>query len=161
MIRAKRHRTARAASAAQAAPAGGARIARGRGCVYVLSCLAFMSTATAGAEASLPVPSGQKIHLNDVLLDENPGELWVRFRFVAPRIGSLAGQIGYDVAAIDMDHLCASLAIPYVTLHDLKPSRVVISLADRVVSFGDSNPEATQFFEAYRLENARCIWEEF
>jgi hypothetical protein len=28
------------------------------------------------------------VHLSDVLLDNNPGELWVRFRFIAPKIGA-------------------------------------------------------------------------
>ncbi|WP_306446833.1 DUF6497 family protein [Falsiruegeria mediterranea] len=113
------------------------------------------------AEASLPVPSGQPIYLDNVLLDENPGELWLRFRFVAPKIGQTVGRVGYDVSAVDMDHLCETLAVPYVLQRELVPARVVISLSDKAVAFGESAPDVTQFFEAYRLENARCIWEEF
>lgn len=159
MIRASRNETAHAACVAQAAPAGGARQWWGRGCGYALVFSAFASTAA--AEVSLPVPSGQPVQLENVLLDNNPGELWVRFRFIAPRIGSTVGRIGYDVAAIDMNHLCQSLVIPYVAKHALDPARVIVSLSDRSVEFGRSDPEATQFFEAYRLENTRCIWEEF
>lgn len=113
------------------------------------------------AQASLPVPSGQDVFLNEVLIDDTPGEIWVRFRFLAPRIGSDAGTIGYDVSAIDMDHLCETLALPYLDQHGLEVSRVVISLSDRIVTFGSSDPDATQFFEAYRRESARCIWEGF
>lgn len=69
------------------------------------------------------------------------------------------GRIGYDVASKDMEHLCQVLAVPYVALHELQPSRVVISLSDRPVEFGDTAPDATQYFEAYRLEQSRCIWE--
>lgn len=111
--------------------------------------------------APLPVPSGQPVHLHDALLDNNPGELWLRLRFVAPRIGNRSGQIGYEAAAADMDHLCQSFAVRYVQQHALNPARVVISLSDRPVEFGQADPDATQFFEAYRLENGRCIWEEF
>ena len=107
----------------------------------------------------LPVPSGQPVELSNVLLDTNPGELWVRFRLIAPKIGSPTGRITYDVAVIDMEHLCRTLAIPYVARHDLKPARVVISFSDRSVVFGTADPDATQFFEAYRVEHSKCIWE--
>ncbi len=111
------------------------------------------------AENLLPVPSGQPVELSNVLLDTNPGELWVRFRFVAPKIGSTVGRITYDVAVVDMAHLCEVLAVPYVAQHKLDPARVVISFSDRPIDFGSSSPEATQFFEAYRLEQSQCIWE--
>ncbi|WP_254430631.1 MULTISPECIES: DUF6497 family protein [unclassified Ruegeria] len=127
---------------------------RGRGCV-----LAIMLCCPAYAQNLLPVPSGQPVELNDVLLDNNPGELWVRFRFVAPKIGATVGRITYDIAAIDMAHLCEALAVPYVAQHGLDPARIVISFADRALEFGASTPEATQFFEAYRLDDSQCIWE--
>ncbi|GAB5437709.1 MAG: hypothetical protein FalmKO_28340 [Falsiruegeria mediterranea] len=158
MIRARRDRTAHADCCAHAAPAGGARPWRGWGCAFAV--LSLVSTHVV-AEASLPVPSGQPIYLDNVLLDENPGELWLRFRFVAPKIGQTVGRVGYDVSAVDMDHLCETLAVPYVLQRKLVPARVVISLSDKAVAFGESAPDVTQFFEAYRLENARCIWEEF
>ncbi|WP_241481059.1 DUF6497 family protein [Ruegeria sp. ANG-S4] len=113
------------------------------------------------AENLLPVPSGQPVELSNVLLDTNPGELWVRFRFVAPKIGSNAGQITYDIAVVDMAHLCEVLAVPYVARHELDPARVVISFSDRALDFGVSSPDATQFFEAYRLEQSECVWEGF
>ncbi len=157
MSRSTQHKNAQAAYAAHATPEGGGCFRRFRGCV-----LGFVMAATAnGAEASnlLPVPSGQPVELSDVLLDTNPGELWVRFRFIAPKIGSTVGRITYDVASIDMEHLCETLAVPYVAQHDLEPARVVISFSDRPLEFGTSEPDATQFFEAYRLEQSRCIWE--
>ncbi len=107
------------------------------------------------------VPSGQGITLNEVLLDDTPGALWVRFRFVAPGISRSGGTVSYDVAAADMDHLCDQVALPYLDAHAIEPARVVISLSDRPVDFGTQDPEATQFFEAYGLGNERCILEEF
>ena len=58
-----------------------------------------------------------------------------------------------------MAHLCETLAVPYVAQHKLEPARVVISFSDRALDFGATDPDTTQFFEAYRLEDARCIWE--
>lgn len=121
--------------------------------------VAFGLSAPVRAETLLPVPSGQPVALSNVLLDNNPGELWVRFRFIAPKIGSTVGKITYDIAVVDMAHLCNVLAVPYVAQHELDPARVVISLADRPIEFGDTVPDATQFFEAYRLEQSECIWE--
>jgi len=129
-----------------------------KGLNTLLAVLAWPA-GQAAAENLLPVPSGQPVELRNVLLDTNPGELWVRFRFVAPKIGSTVGRITYDIAVVDMAHLCEVLAVPYVAQHDLEPARVVISFSDRPIDFGVSSPEATQFFEAYRLEQSRCIWE--
>ena len=60
-----------------------------------------------------------------------------------------------------MDFLCQSLALPYLAHHTLEPERVVISLSDRAVPFGEQDPAATQFFETYSLRDGVCIWEEF
>lgn len=123
----------------------------------------LISCALAGPVAAqqAQVPSGQAVTLNEVLIDEQPGEVWVRFRFIAPEIARDGGSVGYEVASPDMDHLCETLALPYLQQYALSPTRVVISLSDREVPFGAPTPEATQFFEAYRPETTRCIWEEF
>ncbi|OIQ26871.1 MAG: hypothetical protein BM562_16155 [Alphaproteobacteria bacterium MedPE-SWcel] len=96
--------------------------------------------------------------LSEVLLDETPGALWARFRFVAPQI---AGTDAAAQSAADIDHLCAALVVPYLAHHAITPERVVISLSDRSLPFGSTAPEATQFFETYRLEAGTCIWEGF
>lgn len=145
---------------AQAALAGGARLTRCRGC-RLISVLAFLSATSVQADQSLPVPSGQPVFLSEVLLDENPGSLWARFRFVAPKIGDGIGEIGYDVTALDMDHLCDILVLPYLETHAISPSRIVISFSGQPVAFGDSAPDVTQYFGAYRSEGAGCEWEEF
>ncbi|TNJ48243.1 hypothetical protein FGE21_01550 [Phaeobacter sp. B1627] len=104
----------------------------------------------------MAVPSGQPVTLAEVLLDDTPGALWARFRFVAPQI---AGAADPGRSAADIDHLCAAVALPYLAHHRVTPERVVISLSDRLLPFGSSVPEATQFFETYRLEAGTCIWE--
>lgn len=186
MIRASHIETARAPGAAPAAPAGGAQPVWGRGCGYmawfslsVVVCflvlgLGFFQPVAAQSDTDTPlgpvqVPSGQEVALAEVLLDDSPGELWARFRFVAPGIERAGEAIGgnantgmtYEQSAADMDHLCRSLALNYLRRFDLAPQLVVISLSDRPVTFGTQNAAATQFFEAYRPAGDDCIWEAF
>ncbi|CUH99652.1 DUF6497 family protein [Leisingera aquaemixtae] len=167
MIRSSRYQTARATCAAPAAPAGGARETGGRGCGYLAAIpFALIAQAALAADA-IAVPSGQLVTLAEVLLDEAPGQpgqppqLWARFRFLAPQIARGTGTVSYDTAAPDMDHLCGSLALPYLAEHGMTAARVVISLSDRELPFGAQDPEATQFFEAYRPDGAACMWEAF
>ena len=151
---------ARASGAAPAAPAGGARPqGRGRGCGLFLGM--FMFVFPAAAQTAVAVPSGQPVTLSEVLIDDAPGEVWARFRFVAPEISRDKALVDYDTAAGDIAYLCQNLAIPYLELHGLNAARIVISLSDRALEFGASDPDATQFFEAFRQENDLCIWEEF
>lgn len=146
----------RAACTRIAAPAGGARF-RGRGCA-----LGLVLIATAGwAEQSVETPSGQVVTLSEILLDENPGELWVRFRFLAPQIAPGDDAIPADIAAVDMQALCDEMAVPFVVDNAIEPARIVVSFSDRDVPFGQSDPDATQFFELFSLQNSACIWEEF
>lgn len=159
MICFSQDRTARAGGVAPAAPAGGAQVIGGRGCGYLLAVL--LGATPALASEPFAVPSGQSVSLREVLLDQAPGELWVRFRFVAPAIARSSGSVDYDQAAPDMDHLCDALVLPYLETHAITPARVVISLMDRPVDFGTFDPAATQFFESYRPAGDRCIWEEF
>ncbi|TLP57585.1 hypothetical protein FEE96_19605 [Parasedimentitalea maritima] len=159
MIRFSQDRTARADGAAPVAPPGGARQFGGWGCGYLVALL--LTTNPAHAVEVFPVPSGQDVTLTEVLLDSDPGELWVRFRFVAPAITRDTGSVSYDLAGPDMDYLCDALALPYLTSHEITPARVVISLMDRPVAFGALDADATQFFESYTPDGNRCIWEEF
>ncbi|MBY6138851.1 hypothetical protein KUV26_05315 [Leisingera daeponensis] len=164
MICASRYQTARATCAAPAAPAGGAWSARGRGCGYLAAVPIALFALSATAADAISVPSGQAVTLAEVLLDDapgQPGKTWARFRFLAPQIARGTGSVTYEAAAPDMDHLCDTLALPYLAEHGLEAARVVISLSDRAVPFGAQDPEATQFFEAYRPEGAACTWEAF
>ena len=130
---------------------------RGRGCALVLTFLA----TSALADAPLDTPSGQPVTLSEILLDENPGELWVRFRFLAPQIARGPDAIDPDIAMADMQALCDDLAVPYLVDNAIQPARIVMSFADREVPFGQPDPEATQFFELFSLQDGSCIWEEF
>jgi hypothetical protein len=128
---------------------------------YAVTTALFLLAGTASAQQALVVPSGQEITLGEVLIDDSQGDTWVRFRFVAPSIGTDKADTAQAAAALDMDYLCEYLALPYLAEYALTATRVVISLSDREVPFGVTNPDATQYFEAYRPENTTCIWEAF
>lgn len=109
--------------------------------------------------AALDVPSGQPITLHEVLVDTVNSESWLRFRFIAPRISRETGDMSYSVAAPDMEHLCTAVALPYIAEYGLSGDLIVVSLADQETEFGETNPDVTQFFDAFRVENDACIWE--
>lgn len=126
-----------------------------------LAAALVLLAGAALAQQNLQVPSGQPVTLGEVLIDDRPGATWIRFRFVAPQIGNDAGQINYETSSADIDYLCEALVLPYLAQYDLTPARIVISLSDRSVPFGTTDPDATQFFESYSPEKSRCIWEAF
>lgn len=116
-----------------------------------------MAAAAAPASAGVQVPSGQPVELQEVREDETAGALWLRFRFVAPHIGDLDPT----AETADMDHLCDTVALPYLAETGIEAERLVISMAERAVPFGEATPDTTQYFEIYRAENGACIWEGF
>lgn len=121
----------------------------------------------AGTGTSLPaeaevieVPSGQPVSLQDVILNEpGPEGVTMRFRFLAPQIAREGGSVDFDTAIGDMAFLCDSYALPRALGSLPQPSQIIISLSDMPVVFGEASPDATQFFEAYSLQDGACIWE--
>lgn len=121
--------------------------------------VATAALAVAPPALAFDVPSGQQIDLQEVLVEELGEETWLRFRFIAPQIARGPEAIAYELAAPDIEHLCTSVALPYMVEHALTGQVIVVSLADRALEFGAADPEATQYFEAFRAAEDRCIWE--
>ncbi len=106
------------------------------------------------------VPSGFKVHLQELIFETRQDSSRVaRFRFVMPIIGQEG--ITFDSVAGDFDVLCASHAVPALRNAEEDVDQVIISLADRETEFGVISSVATQYFEAYSIENDACIWEGF
>jgi len=115
-----------------------------------------------GDAAAIAVPSGQAVTLQDVIWNAaGPNGLTLRFRFLAPQIAREAGDVDFETASADMLALCQTFALPRLAELGPQPQQIIISLADRVVPFGETSPDATQYFEAYSIENGTCIWEMF
>ncbi|MEZ5753955.1 MAG: DUF6497 family protein [Paracoccaceae bacterium] len=112
-----------------------------------------------GDGAEIAVPSGQAVSLQDVIWNvPGPEGMTLRFRFVAPGIAP-GGGVDFDTASADMQFLCDSFALPRIAAQGPHPEQVIISLSDVALAFGEAAPEATQFFEAFRIEDGACIWE--
>ncbi len=115
-----------------------------------------------GSDAVILVPSGQSVTLQDVIWNApGPAGLVARFRFVAPEIARDGGAVNFEVASADMAALCQHYALPRLAEFGPAPTQIIISLSDQPVPFGQAAPDATQFFEAYRIESDTCIWEAF
>lgn len=115
-----------------------------------------------GEDAVISVPSGQVVTLQETIWNApGPEGLVTRFRFVAPAINLETGGVDFETAAADIVHLCQTYALDRVVQMGPIPAQVVVSLSDRPLPFGETAPEATQYFEAFRIENGSCIWEVF
>ena len=119
------------------------------------------AAAGQGAPEGLKVPSGQQITFLDQVWTGEGAARVVRFRFVAPAIARSLGEVAFSQAEGDMAHLCEAFALPRLAGQETPPAQIIISLADRPLDFGLSDPEATQYFEAYRPDHGSCIWEGF
>jgi hypothetical protein len=120
-------------------------------------------TKAEGSDALIPVPSGQKVTLMETIWNERgPNGLAIRFRFLAPAITKGTGTITSDQAEADMMALCRDYALGRIgDATGPKPAQIIISLSDRPVPFGESHPEATQFFDSFDLTDGDCVWSLF
>lgn len=124
--------------------------------VSALSCPAVFA-------ADLPeLPSGFVPELMEEFIEIKPDGMhsYARFRFMVPALGE-GERPEYDVIADDFMQLCAEYAAPRLEGSDVAVDRIVISYSDRAVEFGETNPEAVQFFEQFAFEGGRCIWEQY
>lgn len=119
-------------------------------------------TVEPGDGLVVPVPSGQEVTLMDVIWNiPGPEGLATRFRFLAPAIARDGGTISADQAQADMLALCRDLALKRIADAGQAPAQIIISLSDRPVPFGETVPDATQYFESYALKDGDCVWSLF
>lgn len=143
------------------------------GLTKVMACaVAMVLSAPVSGLASSPVlevgtliqvPSGQEVTFLDVIEgEEGAAGTAIRFRFLAPRIARKKGDVEFMQAEEDMAVLCQDYALPHMMdIGADMPAQIIIVLSDRAVEYGVADPDATQFFEAYRPEDGMCIWEGF
>lgn len=135
-------------------------LAYGRGVSVVVGCAALGGASLADALPRLP--SGLSPVLLEEFIEVKPDGLftYARFRFVEPAIGA-EGAPDYEVLAEDFLALCQGYALERLEGSDEKVDRVVISYSDRPIEFGESDPDVTQYFEQFSIENGNCLWEQF
>jgi hypothetical protein len=120
-------------------------------------------TSEPGDGRPIPVPSGQTVTLIETIWNvPGPDGLAVRFRFLAPAIAKEGGTITPDQADRDMKALCQDYALARIgEAAGPTPAQIIISLSDRVLPFGETHPEATQYFDAFDYRDGQCVWSLF
>jgi len=111
------------------------------------------------ARANADLPSGQAVTFLDAYVEiQGNADRWLILRYLAPQIGHGPGEIGYDDAVADLDHLCATDGLQSADAAG-GVAQVVILLLDREVPRGASDPSATKFIGAYIPSQQGCIWQ--
>ena len=115
-----------------------------------------------GPAAAQGVPSGQAVVLWQVLWERVDGQgTQAILRFIAPAVAREGGSVDYDRARDDMDWLCETHGLPVAALPYARSDSIVVTLMDRPVPRGATDPEATQYFGLYRVENGTCEAENY
>ncbi|QFS83431.1 hypothetical protein FIU97_11375 [Roseivivax sp. THAF40] len=111
-------------------------------------------------EDPIALPSGLVADFQELRIEARDGQgALARFRFVSEDLGTVAPDL--DVLAADMDYLCDEVALPAIPVEFPDPGRIVISIGATATEFGTARPDILQVFEAYRVEDDRCMWEAF
>ncbi len=128
------------------------------------AALALLCATPALAEGAgvIALPSGREVAFHDVIWSEpGPAGLTLRFRFLEPDLARALEALDYDTLEADMAYLCEAYALERIANTGPQPNQVVISVSNRPVDFGDTDPDAVQVFEAYTPGADGCIWEGF
>lgn len=130
----------------------------------LLALSVVVLAAAGGCEEEAPdpdaisVPSGRALELIDIVTNApGPQGATARFRFLVPGLR----ESDLEGSAADMQALCDTYALPRIGGMVPAPQQIIISFASEATPFGEPAPEIVQFFEAYRIESAACIWEAF
>ena len=122
--------------------------------------LAAFAPFAAAADAMM-LPSGQSVTLVEVLNDGAGSEdNATRFRFLAPSISGRKA-IDAELALSDIAWVCENFALPQMPTLNPKATQIVVSLMDRDVPFGETDEDATQYFDAFTITNGTCELELF
>jgi hypothetical protein len=129
------------------------------GAIAALAALGFTPGAATAAGTGVQLPSGLEAGLMEGFVEVQPdGARWARFRYVMP---ALAETADFDSVQQDFVVLCEAQALPMLSDAGEQVSQVIVSLMDKPLEFGQSDPGTVQYFETFAIRDGRCIWEEF
>ena len=123
----------------------------------IRSALLLMLLSGPLAAQDMPVPSGLSMVFDEVILEPETG--FARFRFLAP--GLTTEDYVLEKAGQDTEWLCNILALPALRRAGWEAKQIVVSIADRSIPFGATDPEVTQIFEGFSIQGDACQWEPF
>lgn len=114
-----------------------------------------------GASEMVALPSGQEVTLYEVIVEAGEkGDIY-HLRFLKPSIADTDLLAELQANEADMAYLCQVYALPEIAMAGGLAEKIVVSFSDKPSPFGLANPEVTQIYESYRVENKTCQWEEF
>ena len=127
--------------------------------IFRFSLLVLVMAGAAHAE-DVALPSGRVASLVEAIWEPQtaPAEMWLRLRFVVPGIGP---ELDFAEVGADLLALCQTQALPVLAKTGKKADQAIISMSSEPLAFGATNPDVSQYFEAYRLRGEDCILEEF
>ena len=124
---------------------------------YVLG----LGLAAPAVATELP-PSGVQIDLHEALFEPvgvtAATARTLRLRYLAPAISD-PETVGFDTIEADFEWLCARDGLDFRAQSAPMVERIIVSIASAPVVFGETAPNVVQYFDAFRVENAACIWE--
>ena len=124
-----------------------------------LALVALAAHLALPLRAEVALPSGLEAALLEGFVELQPdGARWGRFRYVMP---ALAEGADFDAVQQDFSALCEGQALPMLEAAGETVALVVVSLMDKPMEFGQSDPGTVQYFESFVIRDGRCIWEEF
>ena len=107
--------------------------------------------------APLNLPSGLTADLLEARWDDSAGAgTDLRLRFHTP---DLSPDTQFEDIEIDLAVLCDAIALPILAETGREVGQIVISISDRSVPFGETDPDATQHFDTFRPQGDACIWD--
>lgn len=124
-----------------------------------MSCVLGIVAAAPATAAPLLLPSGNSAELIEALWDDGAGAgTDLRLRFLTP---DLSSDTSFEDIEIDLAVLCDAIALPILAETQRQVGQIVISISDRSVPFGKTDPKATQHFDTFRPEGGACVWDGF
>lgn len=122
-----------------------------------------ISVAVAGPVLALDMaPSGVSATLHQTIYEPEgvtaATAKVMRLRYFAPAIADKAAY-GFDVIEADFAWLCERDGVKNTAAAAPMVEQIIVSLASEIVNFGETMPNVVQYFDAFRVENQRCIWE--
>lgn len=121
--------------------------------------LALIALGLPASAQEVMVPSGMKVALFDVIVEDSPAT--ARFRFLAPAIDPAGQAAGFDDVVDDMQYLCDDLVRPALVETGFTAGNVIISYSAKEIPFGETAPDVMQFFQPFELQGDTCAWTDF
>lgn len=117
---------------------------------------------TKAEDGSIALPSGLVLRQHELRLEPQGAVTHdvqtVRLRYVSEQLSD-DQAFGFDRIEQDFSHLCHQFGLTIRGRSAPKAGQIIISLASAPTAFGETAPEVVQYFDSFRVENNRCIWE--